>query len=97
MVQLIKEYVQRRTAVDRQTLLTDRTMPNTPSLSYVGAAGYPADQLRVAASAFSDPQGEDTFEAMQWRAAEVIRPGLPGYAPNAAGAMRSNTPGSAPN
>lgn len=82
MVQLIKEYVQRRSAWIDQTLLTDRNQPNTPSVTYIGPAGYPADQLRIAASGFGDPQGDATFAAMQWRAAEIIRPGLPGYMPN---------------
>lgn len=82
MVQLIKEYVQRRTQWIDATLLTDREQPATPSISYAGAGGYPADQLRVAASAFQDAQGAGTFAAMQWRAAEVIRPGLPGYTVN---------------
>jgi hypothetical protein len=82
MVQLMKEYVARRAGWIDQALLTDGAMPYTPSLSYVGPAGYPADQLRVRASGFGDPQGGDTFGAMQWRAAEIVRPGLPGYMEN---------------
>lgn len=82
MVQLIKEYVARRTEWIDKTLLTDRAFPETPSLSYAGPAGYPADQLLVRAAAFRDPQGSDTFAAIQWRAAEIIRPGLPGYTEN---------------
>ncbi len=82
MGQLLKEYVARRSAWIDQTLLTDHSYPATPSLSYVGPAGHPADQLQVRASAFDDPQGAGTFAAMQWRAAEVIWPGLPGYTEN---------------
>jgi hypothetical protein len=82
MVQLVKEYVVRRTEWIDKALLTDRAFPETPSLSYAGPAGYPADQLLVRASGFRDPQGSDTFGAMQWRAAEIVRPGLPGYTEN---------------
>jgi hypothetical protein len=82
MVQLLKDYVARRSAWIDQALLTDRALPDTPALSYVGPAGYPADQLRVRASGFRDPQGSDTFAAIQWRAAEIVRPGLPGYTEN---------------
>jgi hypothetical protein len=82
MVQLIKDYVVRRTAWIDQALLTDNAFPDTPSLSYAGPAGFPADQLVVRAGGFRDPQGSDTFAAMQWRAAELVRPGLPGYTEN---------------
>ncbi len=82
MVQLLKNYVARRTAWIDKALLTDQAIPETPSLGYAGPAGYPADQLLMRASGFRDPQGSDTFGAMQWRAAEIIRPGLPGYTEN---------------
>ena len=82
MVQMIKDYVVRRTAWMDKALLTDRALPATPSLSYAGPAGYPADQLLMRASGFRDAQGSDTFAAMQWRAAEIVRPGLPGYTEN---------------
>jgi hypothetical protein len=49
-------------------------------ISYAGAAGYPVDQLRFRVSAFADPQGADTFGAMQWRLAEIIAPGMTSYA-----------------
>ena len=45
-------------------------LPNTPTISYIGAAGYPVDDLRFETSAFSDPQGDQTFAAMRWRIAE---------------------------
>ena len=48
-------------------------------------AGHPADALRFRASPFVDPQGDDTFAALQWRLAEVtpggsapFQPGRPG-------------------
>ena len=82
MVQLLKNYVARRTVWIDKALLTDQAIPETPSLGYAGPAGYPADQLLMRASGFRDPQGSETFGAMQWRAAEIIRPGLPGYTEN---------------
>lgn len=45
-------------------------LPNTPVVSYAGAGGYPENDLRFQTSDFSDPQGSDTFAAMQWRIAE---------------------------
>ena len=49
MVQLPKDYVARRTVWIDKALLTDRAIPETPSLSYAGPAGYPADQLLMRA------------------------------------------------
>jgi hypothetical protein len=81
MAQLMKEYVLRRQAWIDKTLLVDRNIPNTPSVLYQGPGGYPVDQLLFAPSAFSDPQGPGTFAAYQYRAAEIIWPGYPGYDP----------------
>lgn len=82
MVRLLKDYVARRANWIDTALLTDKAFPATPTLSYAGPAGYPADQLLMRAGGFRDPQGSDSFGAMQWRAAEIIRPGLPGYTEN---------------
>ena len=46
-------------------------IPNTPTISYIGTAGYPENDLRFQTSSFSDPQGSGTFAAMKWRIAEV--------------------------
>ncbi|TWT74577.1 CotH protein [Posidoniimonas polymericola] len=54
-------------------------VPNKPSISYVGAAQFPVDQLVFEASAFSDPQGAGSFAAMEWRAAEVRSSQTAGY------------------
>jgi hypothetical protein len=45
-------------------------IPRTPTISYIGAANYPINDLRFRTSAFSDPQGSETFAAMKWRIAE---------------------------
>ncbi len=45
-------------------------IPATPTVSYVGTAGCPVNDLRFETSAFSDPQGAGTFAALRWRIAE---------------------------
>jgi hypothetical protein len=49
----------------------DSAIPNTPAVSYTGDAAYPANGLSFQATAFADPQGSNTFSAVQWRIAEV--------------------------
>lgn len=46
-------------------------IPNKPTISYIGAAGMPADGLAFQTTAFADPQGAGSFGAVQWRIAEV--------------------------
>jgi hypothetical protein len=46
-------------------------IPNKPMISYIGAAGMPADGLAFQTTAFADPQGANTFGAVQWRLAQV--------------------------
>lgn len=80
MLQIMRDWIVTRGAwIDRQ-LLTDTLLPFTPAATYAGPANYPADQLRVQSSGFGDANG--AFAAMQWRAAEIVWPGLPGYQPN---------------
>ncbi len=45
-------------------------IPRTPTISYIGAADYPVNDLRFRTSTFSDPQGSGTFAAMKWRIAQ---------------------------
>ncbi|MBN2183661.1 MAG: lamin tail domain-containing protein [Sedimentisphaerales bacterium] len=45
-------------------------IPNTPTISYMGAPDYPINDLRFRTSLFSDAQGTGTFDAMKWRIAE---------------------------
>ena len=59
------------------------TIPRTPSVQYIGPAGYPADMLSFRSSSFSDPQGSGTFGAMKWRIGEVTDEDTPGYDPEA--------------
>lgn len=50
---------------------SDVGIPSTPTIAYIGAAGYAADGLAFQTSAFADPQGPGTFARMEWRVAEV--------------------------
>ncbi|MGH2271610.1 lamin tail domain-containing protein [Anaerohalosphaeraceae bacterium U12dextr] len=45
-------------------------LPATPTISYIGTSGYPINDLRFQTSAFSDPQGNNTFAALKWQIAE---------------------------
>ena len=49
----------------------DSAIPDTPTITYTGPEGFPADNLTFETSDFSDPQGSYTFNAMKWRIAEV--------------------------
>ena len=56
-------------------LAADATIPNTPTITYTGPAGFPADGLRFSTSGFASPTNR-AFAAMQWRLGEVRHPGL---------------------
>lgn len=57
-------------------------IPNTPTISYTGQANFPIGGLAFQTSAFSDPQGNNTFGAIEWRIGEVTNPAAPAYDPN---------------
>ena len=57
------------------------TIPGTPTITYSGGAGFPADDLAFQSSAFSDPQGSGTFAGMQWRIGEIYHDEIAGYIP----------------
>lgn len=56
-------------------------LPATPVIGYGGVAGYPVDGLVFTSSPFSDPQGPNSFAAMQWRIGEITDPLAPAYDP----------------
>ncbi len=56
-------------------------VPYTPTARYAGPAGYPRDALTFEAGPFADPQGSQTFAAMQWRIAEFSDVSRPDYDP----------------
>jgi hypothetical protein len=59
--------------------LNDLHLPQTPVVTYSGPAGFPADSLAFESSSFSDANA--AFAALQWRAAVIAWPGLPGHTP----------------
>jgi hypothetical protein len=62
--------------------VSDTGIPNQPTITYAGPAGFPKSELAFLSSAFSDPQGANTFAGMQWRIAEVHNPSVANYDPN---------------
>ncbi|HYG33598.1 MAG TPA: CotH kinase family protein, partial [Clostridia bacterium] len=52
-------------------LAADSALPNQPVIAYAGPSQFPVTGLTFRSSAFADPQGADTFAAMQWRVAEI--------------------------
>jgi hypothetical protein len=79
MVNRMKEWVADRAVSIDTYILTDTSYPATPNAVYRGPSGYPADALRFETGGFSDPQGNHTFGALEWRIAEINYPGAPGY------------------
>ena len=57
----------------------DSSIPAQPTLIYTGEVGYSTDQLTFETSAFNDPQGSETFAAMEWRVAEVYNSAVTNY------------------
>jgi len=55
--------------------------PAKPVITYAGAPGYPANDLRFTSSDFADPGDSGSIAAVQWRVGEITAPGLPGYDP----------------
>ena len=54
-------------------------IPATPVMTYAGTVAFPVNDLRFNTSAFIDPQGNETFGAMQWRLAEITDPTAPAH------------------
>lgn len=63
-------------AMQLATEIADAAIPDRPTITYAGPAGYPLDGIRFRTGAFSDPQGAGTFGGMQWRVAEVTPVGV---------------------
>jgi len=70
MCQLLKNYVNSRQS-HMESLHRDNEIPQTPQIQYVGSSDHAANDLVFATSDFSDPQGANTFSAIQWRLARV--------------------------
>jgi hypothetical protein len=59
-------------------LARDATIPDTPTITYTGQAGFPTDGLSFSTTAFHSPTNR-TFAAMQWRLGEVHDPSVPNF------------------
>jgi hypothetical protein len=49
----------------------DPAIPERPTIRYAGPPGFPPDKLCFQCSPFADPQGAETFAALQWRLGEI--------------------------
>lgn len=58
---------------------SDAAIPDQPTITYTGDAGFPANGLRFTSETFSDPQGAGSFASMEWRVGEIYNPMTPGY------------------
>ena len=58
-------------------LAYDPSIPDQPTITYTGVAGFPVNGLAFQSSLYSDPQGSGTFAAMEWRVAEVVPDNAP--------------------
>jgi len=68
MVLQMKQYVRERAEYIDNSLLSDRSIPQTPVITFIGKAGYAANDLSFKSSAFS---GSGQFAAMKWRLGEI--------------------------
>ena len=62
-----------------EDMADDTGIPNTPTISYVGAEGFPISDLQFQSTDFSDADGDETFAAIEWRLAEIHNATTPGY------------------
>lgn len=54
-------------------------VPDRPTIAYTGDTNFPINGLTFTCSAFSDPQGDSTFGALQWRVGEMTDTNSPDY------------------
>jgi hypothetical protein len=54
--------------------IIDLLIPNTPTINLAPGGSFAIDQLDFTNSSFSDPQGNNTFESLEWRIAEWSDP-----------------------
>lgn len=77
MMNKMKNYVATRSNLIDTTLISDSLIPAKPSITRLGTATYPVDDLRFRTTSFNDATG--AFAGMQWRIAEITNPGAPGF------------------
>ncbi len=71
MVKIMQDWVMSRSDWMVSSLAADASIPARPEISSASPASFPVNDLTFESSAFSDPNGNGTFGAMQWRIAEV--------------------------
>jgi len=71
MLQIMKDYVVHRSRTVLDPASSDSGIPRTPTITATCPPAYPINSLTFETTPFSDPQGNHTFAAMQWRIAEV--------------------------
>ncbi|TWT72843.1 CotH protein [Posidoniimonas polymericola] len=82
MKQVLVDYSITRGAWIDQNILTDEAnIPDTPTISYTGQAGFALGGWEFTTNDF--PGSPTAFSAMEWRIAEVSNPNTPGFDPNA--------------
>jgi len=90
MIQIMKDYVANKVsnylaggtyAFDPKVASDEGQQPDTPTLTYLGAAGHPMDGLDFQSSAFSSASPGASFGAMEWRIARVTDTTDPAYDP----------------
>jgi len=79
-VQLMKNYIVYRSGL-LDALANDPVVPTQPSVTYIGPAGCPINQLAFRCSPY---QGAYGFAAMKWRVGEVTDTTAPSYDPTEA-------------
>lgn len=68
MVKQMKDYITRRANFIDRSLIADKAIPETPSISYSGAEKYPIDAISFTSTPFA---GAGQFAAIKWRVAQV--------------------------
>ena len=81
MAALMKSWVVSRGQYIDTSVAADTAIPRKPVVTSTAPAGFPIDALTFTVSAFSDPQGDGTFGALEWRLAEVTPAGAPAFDP----------------
>ncbi len=83
MVAKLKSYVASRVSFMTSSYLNadEANIPARPTITYTGSAGFPTNALSFTSSSFSGSGGA-TFDAQQWRIAEVTRPDDPRFDPD---------------
>jgi len=77
MIQILKNYIVTRGSWMTTSLLTDSSnIPETPTINYTGAVGYPSNDLQFTSSPYDAGTG---FAAMEWRISEVYNPTTANY------------------